>query len=201
MRQLHVIALATAALVLACGEHSSQSITEQNRLESNRFTDSTRVATLTVTVLSLTRDSSFKPVANARVRFVRVGDVPPDSIPDSLPPPPPDSTPPDSTPPSDSLTALGGPIYLLSDSIPGDSTPPPPPPPPSTTCGREGRTVARGLTNRQGMVTATGLRSGEYDIVVEAPAGSRLQDGAFCGVDMLPGQSNQVQVVLVPAAG
>jgi len=191
MRPIHLIALTAAGLVLACEDHASPRITEINQL-----LDSTSVATLTVTVLGLTRDSSFKPVANASVRFVRVGDVPPDSIPDSLPPPPP---PPDSTPPTDSLTAWGGPTYQLADSIPGDTTPPPPPPPPPT-CGRTGPVLFRGRTNREGVVTANGLRSGEYDVVVKAPAGSRLGDGVICGVHVLPGQANQVQLVLVPAA-
>ena len=188
MRPYHFIALAAAGLALACGEHTAQRITEV----SQRL-DSSSVSTLAVTVLRLTADSTLKPVAGAQVRFIRVGEVPPDSVPDSLPPPP------DSTPPSDSLTGLGSLTYQLSDSIPGDSTPPPPPPPPPpSSCGRDGRTLARGLTNRQGVATAIGLPSGKYDILVAPPAGSRLQGGVFCGVHLLPGQSSQVRVVLVP---
>jgi hypothetical protein len=187
MRLLPIIALTAAGFALACGEDGKSHLTEVNQL-----LDSTSATTLTVTVLGLTTDSTLKQVGGAEVRFIRVGDIPPDSIPDSFPPPPP---PPDSIPID---SAFGSVIYLLSDSIPGDTTQPPPPPPPPSTCGQIGRAITRGLTNRDGVLVVRGLPRGRYDILVEPPRGSRFLKGALCGLKVLPGQSAQVLVTLGP---
>lgn len=197
MRPRYFFTLAACGLAVACGENGKAPLDVQNERIADFGADSSAGTTVQVSVLALTRDSTFRPVAEARVIFVRVGEVPPDSVPDSLPPPPP---PPDSTPPSDSLTspvARGGPPYgFYADSIPGDTTPPPPPPPPFT-CGRDGTILARGRTNQFGVLTVTGLRSGKYDILVQPPRGSRLQPGGFCGLHLPPGQSAQVSVTLI----
>jgi hypothetical protein len=194
MRPRHLITLAACGVALACGENSKAPFDVLNG--HNVFNaDSGSGSTVQVTVVGLTRDSTFRPIENAQVIFMRVGDVPPDSVPDSLPPPPP---PPDSMPPTDSLTVGMGssPTYPFQlDSIPGDSTPPPPPPPFS--CGREGRILARGRTNQFGIITVNGLRSGKYDIVVEPPLGSQFKTGGFCGLHLLPEQSAQIGITLI----
>jgi hypothetical protein len=193
LRPRHLIALAAAGVALACGDNGSNPFDALSHGLDIR-SDSGSGGSITVNVSVLTRDSVFRPLANASVIFLRVGEVPPDSVPDSLPPPPP---PPDSTPPTDSLI---GQIIFHLDSVPGDTTqppPPPPPPPPPVGCGRDGSVIARGRTDQAGTITVTGIRPGKYDIVVEPPRGSGLAKGAFCGLHLLRGQSASVSVTLI----
>lgn len=147
-------------------------------------------------------DSSYAPVAGARVSLYYVDSIPSDTTgvpPDSTmvpltqfmamldsfpqdtlrpePPLPPDTLPTDTIPP---------------DTIPTDTNPPPPPPP--VGCGRTGELVAVVESSREGTFGFRGLRAGKYDLVVRADSARGLSGGYYCGVHLLEGQQAEVRV-------
>lgn len=153
-------------------------------------------------------ESTFVPVAGARVSVYFVDSLPSDTTigppPDSgMVPlmqfmamldffPPVDTFPPDSGPPPPPP-----PDTLPTDTIPPDSNPPPPPP---VGCGRAGELLAVVEANREGQFRFRRLRAGQYDLVVQADSGKGLGAGYACGVLVRPEQRAEVNI-FVPAVG
>lgn len=209
------VGLALLALTAACSEDGNAP-TEFPSGAAGRTTDWASVGGR-VYVVQPGPDSGTVGVRGAVVTLIRVGDLPADTsdtlgpgvpgdtmlwsrqglvalfdsvveypdttlppVPDTLPPPPPPDTiaPPDTT-------------------VPPDTFPPPPPP---SLC-REGSTLARVRTDRNGNYLARRLPPGIYDILVEPPRRSGLGPNGRCAVLVRAGERTRVDILLWAAPG
>ncbi len=159
-----------------------------------------------VVTMRFVPESTFVPVAGARISVYFVDTLPSDTT----------GTPPDSSmvPLMHSATRRLGGFMAMLDSFPPDSGPPPPPPPdtlptdtippdtnpppPPIGCGRAGELLGVVETNREGRFRLRRLQAGQYDLVVQADSAKGLGAGYACGVLVRPEQRVEVNIFVPP---